>query len=29
MVTKATYDRYLCGKSTSDIYSIYDPHPGP
>jgi len=23
------YDRYLCGKSTSDIYSVHDPHPGP
>ena len=23
------YDRYLCGKTTSDIYRIHDPHPGP
>jgi hypothetical protein len=23
------YDRYVCGKSTSDIYRINDPHPGP
>jgi hypothetical protein len=22
-------DRYLCGKTTSDIYRIHDPHPGP
>ena len=23
------YDRYVCSVSTSDIYSIHDPHPGP
>ncbi len=23
------YDRYLCGKSTSDIYRVHDPQPGP
>ena len=23
------YDRYVCGKSTSDIFRINDPHPGP
>ena len=23
------YDRYLCGKTSSDIYSLHDPHPGP
>ncbi|HKO75426.1 MAG TPA: hypothetical protein VJU01_08950 [Gaiellaceae bacterium] len=23
------YDRYLCGKSTSDVYRLHDPHPGP
>jgi hypothetical protein len=23
------YDRYLCGKTSSDIYRIHDPHPGP
>lgn len=23
------YDRYICGRSTSDIYRINDPHPGP
>ena len=23
------YDRYLCGRSTSDIYRLHDPHPGP
>jgi hypothetical protein len=23
------YDRYLCNKNTSDIYSVHDPHPGP
>jgi len=23
------YDRYLCGKTSSDIDRIHDPHPGP
>jgi hypothetical protein len=23
------YDRYLCGRRTSDIYRVHDPHPGP
>jgi hypothetical protein len=23
------YDRYLCGKTSSDIYRIHDPRPGP
>ena len=23
------YDRYLCSKTSSDIYRIHDPHPGP